>query len=203
MSLSGADAGDFEIRNETELYFTGASPDYEAKSTYNVTVSADDTSVGGTPDASQNFTLNITDVNEAPIAQNDTNGSDEVSEAGSLLIIGLVPGDPTATGNVLDNDSDPDAGDTLSNVGVAAGTPGTAPNSGVGNAIEGTYGTLTIASGGTWNYELDNDDPDTDDLVAGETANDLFTYAVADSHGAISTAVVTITIHGEDDILSL
>src|SRR5262249_31915373 len=62
LSLSGADAGSFAIRNGTELYFTGSSPNFEAKSSYSVTVSADDTTVGSTPDVSQSFTLSIADV---------------------------------------------------------------------------------------------------------------------------------------------
>ena len=66
LSLSGADAGSFEIRNGNELYFIGSSPNFEAKSSYSVTVAADDNTVGATPDVTQGFTLNVTDVNEAP-----------------------------------------------------------------------------------------------------------------------------------------
>ena len=200
LSLSGADAASFEIRNGTELFFIDASPNYEVKSAYDVTVSADDASVGGTPDASQAFTLSITDVNEAPVTQNDTNGADSVIESGSLLFIGITPGDPNASGNVQTNDSDPD-GDTMAVVGVAAGTPGAAPASGVGNVIVGTYGSLTVQSAGTWNYALNNNDPDTDGLSQGQMVNDTFTYAVSDPQGAISTAVLSIAIQGATDVL--
>jgi hypothetical protein len=44
--------------------------DYKAKSSYSLTVNVDDSSVGGSPDASNTFTLMLTDVNEPPIATN-------------------------------------------------------------------------------------------------------------------------------------
>ena len=63
--LSGADATSFEIRGN-ELFFIGDSPDFETQNQYDVTVNVDDITVGETPDASTDFTLNITDVNEVP-----------------------------------------------------------------------------------------------------------------------------------------
>jgi VCBS repeat-containing protein len=65
LSLSGDDALSFFIDNGNELWFVG-NANFETKPVYNVTVEADDTSVGTTPDASQSFTLNITDENEPP-----------------------------------------------------------------------------------------------------------------------------------------
>jgi hypothetical protein len=51
---------------------------------------------------SQAFTINVTDVNEAPLATNDTNGLDVVIEdIRNLFGIVTVPGDPNATGNAL------------------------------------------------------------------------------------------------------
>jgi Ca2+-binding RTX toxin-like protein len=67
VSLTGADAANFQIRTNvasgaSELFFVGASPDYETKSQYNVTVQVDDPSLNGTtPELSQTFTLNVTD----------------------------------------------------------------------------------------------------------------------------------------------
>src|SRR5207245_1157301 len=69
----------FEIRTGLggkELWFTGASrsderrAEVEANNTYNVTVNANDASASNhsAPDASQSFTLTVTDVNEAPTA---------------------------------------------------------------------------------------------------------------------------------------
>jgi hypothetical protein len=72
LSLAGADASSFELRTNSgtggkELWFTGGA-NYEAKAAYAVTVAVDDQAVGATPDASTNFTLAITNVNEAPTA---------------------------------------------------------------------------------------------------------------------------------------
>ncbi len=70
LTLTGADAASFEIRNGNELFYIGASPNFEAKSSYAVVVNADDATIGavGSVEASQAFTLNVTDVNEAPTA---------------------------------------------------------------------------------------------------------------------------------------
>ncbi len=68
LALSGTDAASFEIFNGGLYVKAGTVLNFETKSSYAVTVSADDTTVGGTPDASVNFTLNLTDVNEAPTA---------------------------------------------------------------------------------------------------------------------------------------
>ena len=42
--------------------------DHEADDQFDVTVQVDDASVGGTPDATQSFSLSVTDENEAPTA---------------------------------------------------------------------------------------------------------------------------------------
>jgi hypothetical protein len=64
LSLSGADSVLFELRG-TQLYYVGPTPDIETDAQYAVTVSVDDGGVGGSPDASSLFTLNIANLNEA------------------------------------------------------------------------------------------------------------------------------------------
>jgi autotransporter-associated beta strand protein len=62
ISLSGADAASFEISG-TGLYLkAGTSLDYETKASYAVTVSVRDATVEGSPPASENFVVSITDV---------------------------------------------------------------------------------------------------------------------------------------------
>lgn len=90
-SLSGTDAGAFEIVGGALYLKAGTALNYEAKTAYNVTVSADDTGVGGTPDASQNFTLSVTNVNEAPVVTARTRNSN----AGGT--VGLSVGTSTVT----------------------------------------------------------------------------------------------------------
>ena len=69
LALTGADAGFFEIVGTELRLKAGVVLDFETKNSYAVQVTADDPTVGGTPDAtSAVFTVNVTDVNEAPAA---------------------------------------------------------------------------------------------------------------------------------------
>ncbi|MFB2892388.1 SdiA-regulated domain-containing protein [Aerosakkonemataceae cyanobacterium BLCC-F50] len=99
LSLSGADASAFEIDSNALFVKAGTVLNFEAKPSYAVAVNVDDASVGGTPDASTNYTLALTNVNEAPTAVNDTVNTTDTQAV-------VIP--------VLANDSDPDAGDVLS-----------------------------------------------------------------------------------------
>ena len=94
LTLSGADHALFEIRNGNELYFIGANPDFETKASYAVTVEVDDPTVGGSPDASQTFTLNVNDVNEAPTAVSFANTVTAIDEntdtSGGLKVADIV-----------------------------------------------------------------------------------------------------------------
>lgn len=66
LALSGADAASFELRGG-ELYFIGASPDFETKASYKVSVTADDPELGtGVEATSEIFTLAVNDVSEPP-----------------------------------------------------------------------------------------------------------------------------------------
>ncbi len=67
LALSGADAASFEVDN-TGLYLkAGTLLDFETKATYAVTVTVDDVTRGASPDASANFVLKLTDVNDLPV----------------------------------------------------------------------------------------------------------------------------------------
>ena len=84
------------------------------------------------------------------------------------------PGDATASGNVLANDTDVDTGAVL----TVAAVSGSAAN--VGTVVTGTYGSVTIASDGSYTYTLDNSDPQTQALAAGASVTDVFSYTVTD-----------------------
>lgn len=62
LTVSGADASSFEIVGSGLYLKAGTVLSYNTKPTYNVTVNVDDATVGATPDASSNFTLNISQV---------------------------------------------------------------------------------------------------------------------------------------------
>jgi hypothetical protein len=100
LSLSGADAGAFNVNGSDELEFT-ATADHESKSSYDVTVEVDDSNVGADPDDSENFSLSITDVNEPPTVT--ANSGLSLSE-GATAVLGT---------GVL-SASDEDAGDGAS-----------------------------------------------------------------------------------------
>jgi len=69
LSLTGTDAAFFELAGTAIYLKAGTLLDFETKASYGITISADDTTVGGTPDQTVNFTLNVTDViNEGPPA---------------------------------------------------------------------------------------------------------------------------------------
>ncbi len=65
LTLSGTDAGNFEIVGNQLRLKAGVVLDFEAKSSFSVTVNVDDTAVGGAaPDAFAMFTLALTNVTE-------------------------------------------------------------------------------------------------------------------------------------------
>ena len=142
---------------------------------------------------SQVVSITITGSNDAPVAVSDGNAGDAVTESG--VNPGNTPfaGDPSATGNVLTNDTDVDTGDTKTVTAVN----GSALN--VGAPLVGIYGTLTLGANGTWTYALNDADPDTNALTQGQAATDAFTYTVSDTSGATSSAALTITITGTND----
>ncbi|WP_353847709.1 MULTISPECIES: S8 family serine peptidase, partial [unclassified Microcystis] len=77
--LTGRDRERFLIQNSA-LFYVGFTPNFEAQNSYEVTVNVDDPTVGVTPDITQTFTLNITDVNEAPTALILANSTNAIAE---------------------------------------------------------------------------------------------------------------------------
>lgn len=145
------------------------------------------------------FLLNLSDAtNGATIADGQATGTirnDDTSvvvNGGPTAVADLFGTSEKATlaGNVLGNDTDPDA-DPLTVVAVngAAGSVGTRLT-----LASGAY--LTVTSLGAFAF-----DPHRayDSLIAGESATETFTYTIADGRGGTSTAMVTITVNGTTD----
>ncbi|XZE19693.1 VCBS domain-containing protein [Pirellulaceae bacterium SH449] len=171
----------------------GSLLNFEASSSHTITVRAIDPA-GLTFD--KTVTINLNDVNESPTAVADTAIAVEAGGANNG-VAGVNP-----SGNVLTNDTDPDAGDTKTVVGVSAGVQPLAAGS-VSAPITGTYGTITIAADGTYTYTLDNDNPTVQALNVGQSLQDVFTYTMEDSGGLTSTTQITITIEGANDAPTL
>ncbi|MER9197578.1 VCBS domain-containing protein, partial [Mesorhizobium australicum] len=137
----------------------------------------------------------------SPVGFDDTNGADLVREAGVGPGNTPFPGDSSAAGNVLANDTDSDDGQA--SLVVSAVRTGAESGSGsagtIGSALVGTYGSLTLNANGTYTYTLNNSDVDTNALANGITVTEVFTYTVRDPHGLTDTAQLTITITGTND----
>ncbi len=87
-SLSGTDATSFSIDSTTGQLKTSASLNFETKSSYVVTVTATDDQGGST---SINVTINVTNVNEAPVFTAGTSTTRSIAEnAGPNINIGSV-----------------------------------------------------------------------------------------------------------------
>ncbi len=144
------------------------------------------------------LTIGITGTNDKP---------DVTADMGSVKEAGVGPGnridlgDALAGGNVLSNDKDVDAGDKITVVGVAAGTPAgdVSGHLGLFNPVQGKYGFLSLTANGTWAYVLNNFDADTQALAKDAHAADVFTYTVQDKNGATSTTTLTIDVTGAND----
>ncbi len=135
---------------------------------------------GGTDTA--NITITILGVNDAPSASNDTNAVDEDATATK-----------TAGTGVLSNDSDADTGSSMTVTAITGASAGS-----VGGSTNGTYGTLTLNSDGSYSYTADK--AAADQLAHNATANDVFTYTVTDNEGATATATLTIVVTGKGPV---
>src|SRR5690606_30068719 len=116
------------------------------------------------------ITITINGTNDAPMANVDSN---LVVESG-VVDGGNIPtaGQPSANGNVLDNDTDVDAGTVLQVSAISLGaTVGT-----LGTPLQGMYGSLVLNANGSYTYILDNSLPATQNLASGATAAEHFTY---------------------------
>ncbi|MCK1535425.1 MULTISPECIES: DUF4082 domain-containing protein [unclassified Bradyrhizobium] len=128
--------------------------------------------------------------NSPPTAVADTADATEKSGVGNST--GGSPG----TGNVLSNDTDPDAGDTKTVTAVSFGsTSGT-----LGSVLNGAHGSLVLNASGAFTYTVNETDPAVQALrLSTNTLPDTFNYTMRDSAGATSSSTVTITIHGAND----
>jgi len=119
----------------------------------------------GTDTVTSTLTINVSGENDAPVAADDSNSASDNGVA--------------ATGNVLTNDSDVDAGDVLSVV-----------NPGVQS---GSYGTLTLNGDGSYSYLVTDES-----LDDGFTGVESFTVQVSDGTDTV-TSTLTINVSGEND----
>jgi VCBS repeat-containing protein len=163
--------GRFALDATTGALTTNMPFNHEAQASYDIVVRATD------PDGlttERTLTIAVANVNEAPVAAADAVAVNEDATTGNLWNL------------LLANDSDPDAGTTLS----IASVDGT-----------GTLGSL-VFDPGTQNLRYVADHDAFDALAPGQTAVDTFTYTVTDGNGLTSTATVSVTVTGVADGVS-
>ncbi len=160
--------GLFAIDPSTGVITTLVPLDHEQLASANIVVRVTD---GAGRSITAPFVIAITDVNEAPVAVGDPVAVDEDSTTANLW------------SQLLGNDSDVDAGDSVTIVSV------------------GTAGTLgsVIFDAATQSLRYVADDDSFDGLAVGGTATDSFTYTIRNSAGLTSTATVTVTVTGVAD----
>lgn len=172
LSLSGSDAGVFELEGTTLYLKAGITLDFETKASYSVTVNVDDATVGSTPDARNTFTLGVNNINEnlPPIAQNDLITIDE----NTLINFNLF----------ADNGSGPDSDPNGDSFGISD------------TDFSGFQGNVAVHGNGAASY-----DPAGvfDYLAAGETGTTHFTYKITDGQSISNVATVTIAVTGVND----
>ena len=137
-------------------------------------------SSGGPADeqAFGSVTVNITPVNDAPVANPDTN----------KIMEDAMPN--TVSGNVLTDNADTDVDNVVPNDLMV-----TNPGSGV----VGLFGTLNLAPDGNYTYTLDNNNGQVGALNVGGQLQDVFNYTIQDTGGAPGGSTLTITINGAND----
>ncbi|QDV13024.1 putative outer membrane protein PmpB precursor [Rosistilla oblonga] len=112
--------------------------------------------------------------NAIPVAVNDA-GIAFTTDEGTAFV----------TGNVLSNDSDPNALDAVTIVSFDA---------------SGLLGSLTHRGDGSFEYDPNGQ---LESLGQGEQYVGTFTYTIDDGDGGLASAVVTIIVHGSNDAPSL
>ncbi|MES2019540.1 MAG: VCBS domain-containing protein [Pseudomonadota bacterium] len=153
------------------------------------------TSNGGT----STVVINIAGTNDAPLAKDDTNTVTE-DAASTTLTVTAVNGLIQSTSVVGGKDTDAES-NAMTITGVRTGAEAASGTAGTtGAALTGAYGALTLNADGSYSYVLRNTSAEVQNLMAGETAYDVFTYTISDGKGGTDQAVLTIAVHGSMDL---
>jgi hypothetical protein len=127
LTVSGTDASFFEIISNALYLKAGTALNYEAKTSYNVNIDVDDSTVGSTPDATTSYSLNVLDVGVL-----------------SINNVSIVEGDSgTSNATFTVSLTDPFAGNVTVNYATVDGTAY------AGYDFIATSGSLTFAPGQT------------------------------------------------------
>lgn len=171
-------------------YLLERATQIEGGATDSIVITVNDSDVDSASDA-----LNIRIVEDALLAVDDTN---QIFED-AVLVEGNVIGGPGAS----EGDSPDSLGPTGADVtGVVAGNADIADGN-VAIGVEGEFGSLILNADGSYSYTLDNDNLNVQGLIEGEALTETFTYTLTDGNGVQSTASLTITINGMNDLVAV
>jgi VCBS repeat-containing protein len=168
LTLSGnASIANYQTALQSVEFFTSDNSVSPASRTISFAVTD---SVGATSTGTAQRVINVSEANQPPTAVNQS----YTAVGNTPLGVGTTPTAPAATtsGSVLNGDSDPDSGGSISVTGNT--TPG--------------HGTVIMNADGTFTYTPN----------AGFSGTDSFTYTITDSDDPLNpksaTATVTITV---------
>ncbi len=174
VSLQTPAANGAVVVNPDGTYTYTANPDFNGIDTFTVLVADPN---GGQTTAT--VTINVTPVNDAPVAVDDTATTTENTTVSGNVVL-----------DITGRDSDVD-GDALTVVGVGG------PAGGVAAPIAGSNGgTFVIQPDGSFNF---NPGGDFDNLPVGQIRTTTITYTISDGNGGTDTATLTITVTGVND----
>ncbi|WP_271411619.1 retention module-containing protein [Pseudomonas sp. Q1-7] len=122
-------------------------------------------------------------VNGVPVAEDDVQGIRE--------------GQESVQGNVLDND---DGGPDLPTTFLSWQAPGASNGPGGSLVVNTPYGVVSLNPDGSYSFVLANGTPAVEGLAEGQTVDVSFGYSIQDSNGDQSSATLTITITGSNDV---
>ncbi|MCH8990578.1 MAG: tandem-95 repeat protein, partial [Acidobacteria bacterium] len=118
-------------------------------------------------------TVTVTGVNDAPVANNDTFGTDEDTPLN------------IAAAGVLANDTDAET-DTLTVTAF--------------DAVSTSGAAVSVSADGSFTYDPTGSAVLQDLFSAAESIDDTFTYTISDGNGGADTATVTVTVTGINDL---
>ena len=197
-SLSGDDSDLFAINSEGELSFE-AAPSFEDDqsvaevNSYAVTVGVSDGN-GGSDEVA--VTVTVGDVNEAPVAVDDTAETDEDTASITGNVIADAPGADTDPDLVDDAPGSEDANPTDSAVDTLSVSEVNGDAGQIDVSVAGSNGgTFTIQSDGSYIFAPG---ADFDDLAQDDTRTTTVNYTVSDGEFT-DTATLNVTVTGLND----
>ena len=181
LDIADADTGEnsFVEQSASEGDYGNFSVGTDGAWSYDLDAATADTLPAGEV-ATETFTVTSADGTTTDVTITITGTNDAPTLTGSASG-DMLEDDASVTLDVLSLADDVDTGDVLS----------------VGSVTDGENGSVVINSDGTVSYTPN--EGAYDDLAAGETATDTFTYVIEDGEGGTVTGTATVTITGTED----